>query len=473
LQSDPTPSTIGAVPEATVLLIDDDMAVRASVRNILRARGYAVREAATCESATTAFQFRRPDVVLVDYRLPDGDGVNLIKQFRTADPEVPCVMLTGYGSIDLAVEAVREGAEQFIMKPVCEEALERVLARILEHQVGRRRTLLQQAREAREDVDPFLGESSAIRELAREARRIVDADTPILLQGETGSGKGVIARGLHRHGSRKGHQFVDLNCAGLSSQFLESELFGHERGAYTGAHADKLGLLEIAHRGILFLDEIGDMDPSIQPKLLKVLEEKRFRRLGDVREREVSVRLVAATHHDLRQLVAEGRFRRDLYFRVGALPLRVPPLRERAEDIPMLAEALVHRIGAELGRPSVQLSPAALAALVDWPWPGNVRELKNVLERAMLLVDGNTIGPRALRLHNDERTTPASAVDDLTLAEVERRHITKVFDQEGGNVQRAADRLGIPRSTLYLKLAKLGLMSTGQRRRRTGSEPRD
>src|SRR5687768_873086 len=217
--------------------------VRASVRGILKARGYSVTEAATCASATTSFQFRRPDVVLVDYRLPDGDGVNLIKQFRSTDPDIPCVMLTGYGSIDLAVEAVREGAEQFITKPVAEDALERLIARILEQQFTRRRTLLQQAREARDEIDPFAGTSDAIRHLAEQARRIATADAPVLLLGETGSGKGVIARWLHRNGPRKDQQFVDLNCAGLSTQFLESELFGHERGAYTGAHAAKLGLL--------------------------------------------------------------------------------------------------------------------------------------------------------------------------------------------------------------------------------------
>jgi transcriptional regulator with PAS, ATPase and Fis domain len=303
---------------------------------------------------------------------------------------------------------------------------------------------------------------------------MVAADGPLLLLGETGSGKGVLARWFHRNGPRREETFVDLNCAALSREFLESELFGHDRGAFTGAVVAKPGLLEIAHRGMMFLDEIGDMDLAIQAKLLKVLEDKRFRRLGDVREREVSVRLIAATHHDLRDLVAAQRFRRDLYFRIGTLPLHVPPLRERTEDIPVLVDNLLHRIGGELGRPGMRVAGAALVALVDYPWPGNLRELRNLLERAVLLTDGNTIGVRELRLHARSDTpsrstvsaagsgasTASSAGDDLTLtlAELERRHIERIYEAEAYNVQRAAVRLGIPRSSLYQKLARFGML---------------
>jgi transcriptional regulator with PAS, ATPase and Fis domain len=322
------------------------------------------------------------------------------------------------------------------------------------------------AREARAELDPFLGTSPAIRAMAEDARRMVAADGPLLLLGETGSGKGVLARWCHRNGPRHEEAFVDLNCASLSREFLESELFGHDRGAFTGAVATKSGLLEIAHRGILFLDEIGDMDLAIQPKLLKVLEDKRFRRLGDVRERTVSVRLIAATHHDLHALVAAQRFRRDLYFRIGTLALRVPPLRERSEDIPILVDSLLARIGSELGRPGMRVSGAALDALVDYAWPGNLRELRNLLERAVLLCDGSTIGVRELRLHARVETVCRSVTgsvsgadtDDLTLAELERRHIERVYEAEQQNVQRAAIRLGIPRSSLYQKLARLGLL---------------
>ena len=455
---------------ATILVVDDDPRVRQSIRDLLTGCGFAVREAGTCEAAIAAFRSQRPDIVLVEHRLPDGDGVHLIGQLRATDPDVPCIVLSGHGTIDLAVQAVKEGAENFVTKPIKSGLLETLIPRLLQQQASRKRTIVQDVREARADLDPFLGTSPAIRQLAEDAHRMVAADGPLLLLGETGSGKGVLARWCHRNGPRREEAFVDLNCASLSKEFLETELFGHDRGAFTGAVAAKLGLLEIAHRGILFLDEIGDMDIAIQPKLLKVLEDKRFRRLGDVREREVSVRLIAATHHDLRELVATQRFRRDLFFRIGTLPLSVPPLRERAEDIPVLVDSLLVRIGAELGRPGMQMSGAALAALVDYPWPGNLRELRNLLERAVLLTDGTAIGVRELRLHarNEpvSRSTGSSvgssvgssATDDLTLAELERRHIERIYEAEQQNVARAAIRLGIPRSSLYQKLARLGLL---------------
>jgi DNA-binding NtrC family response regulator len=450
------------VGAATILVVDDDPVVRRSIRDVLQSCGFSVHEADCCEAGIAAFRGHRPDIVLVEHRLPDGDGVHLIGQLRATDPDVPCIVLSSHGTIDLAVQAVKEGAENFLTKPIKSGLLEALIPRLLQQQASRKRTIVQDVREARADLDPFLGTSAAIRGLAEDARRMVAADGPLLLLGETGSGKGVLARWCHRNGPRREEAFVDLNCASLSREFLESELFGHDRGAFTGAVAAKQGLLEIAHRGILFLDEIGDMDLTIQPKLLKVLEDKRFRRLGDIREREVSVRLIAATHHDLRDLVAAQRFRRDLYFRIGTLPLILPPLRERAEDLPVLVDSLLVRLGSELGRPGMRVSSSALAALVDYPWPGNLRELRNLLERAVLLTDGATICVRELRLHarteTVSRSTAPSVGDDLTLAELERRHIERIYEAEQQNVQRAAIRLGIPRSSLYQKLARLGLL---------------
>ena len=450
------------VGAATILVVDDDPSVRASIRDLLQGCGFTVHEAASCEAGLAAFRSHRPDLVLLENRLPDGDGVHLIGQLRATDPDVPCVVLSSHRAIDLAAQAVTEGAESFVTKPIKSGLLEALIPRLLQQQASRKRTIVQDVREARADLDPFLGTSPAIRALAEDARRMVAAEGPLLLLGETGSGKGVLARWCHRNGPRRAEAFVDLNCASLSKEFLESELFGHDRGAFTGATAAKPGLLEIAHRGILFLDEIGDMDVAIQPKLLKVLEDKRFRRLGDVREREVSVRLIAATHHDLRELVTAQRFRRDLYFRIGALPLSVPALRDRAEDLPVLIESLLIRIGGELGRPGMRVSGAAQSALVAYPWPGNLRELRNLLERAVLLSDGPTIGVGELRLHARGQvaspSTASSVTDDLTLAELERHHIERVYEAEHHNVQRAATRLGIPRSSLYQKLARLGLL---------------
>jgi DNA-binding NtrC family response regulator len=295
------------------------------------------------------------------------------------------------------VRAVKEGAEHFLTKPVELQALLVILQRLLENRRTHQRQLASKSRQTRETVDPFLGTSTAMRRLAEEAKKIFVAESPILIQGETGSGKGVLAKWLHNHGPRTEEAFVDLNCAGLSHELLETELFGHEKGAFTGATSRKSGLLEVAHHGTVFLDEIGDMDPQVQPKLLKVLEEKCFRRLGEVRDRHVDIRLIAATHQDLNALVREKKFRSDLYFRINTIPLIVPPLRERVEDILPLSHHLLHLIAAELGRSEVTLRPEAERALQEYPWPGNVRELRNVLERAVLLSDKNTLSREHLR----------------------------------------------------------------------------
>ncbi|MFP3940564.1 MAG: sigma-54-dependent transcriptional regulator [Thermoanaerobaculia bacterium] len=446
-----------------VLLVDDEPGVVFGVGTFLRDRGFEVLEAGDLEQAQELLATRSPDAALLDQRLPDGEALELLPRIRERYPELPVIILTGHGSIDLAVRAIKEGAEHFLTKPVELDALGVLLERILER--GRERRRHAAGAEARRDSspDPFLGSSPAIRRLAQDAARVAAADSPVLLEGETGSGKGVLARWLHEHGPRRSEPLVDLNCAGLARDLLESELFGHERGAFTGAAQRKPGLVEIADRGTLFLDEIGDVDLQIQPKLLKVLEEKRFRRLGDVRDREVDVRLVGATHRDLARLAAEDRFRRDLYFRISTVPLRVPPLRERLEDLPLLAETLLAGLGPRVGRPGARLSREALDALGAYHWPGNVRELRNVLERSLLLADGDELGRSDLRfggcLPLPEGATPA----DVTLEAVERRHIERILREEGGHVPRAARRLAVPRSSLYQKLKKLAIDPTALR----------
>jgi DNA-binding NtrC family response regulator len=301
-------------------------------------------------------------------------------------------------------------------------------------------------------VDPFLGISTRIRQLADEVRRIVSSDSPVLILGETGTGKGVLARWLHDHGPRAEEVFMDLNCAGLVREFLESELFGHEKGAFTGAVSSKAGLLEVAHRGTVFLDEIGDMDLQVQPKLLKVLEDKRFRRLGEVRDRWVDIRLIAATHQDLANLVQERRFRDDLYFRVNTISLVVPPLRERKEDIPIISRSLLSKLSADLGRGEVALAPDAEKALQAHPWPGNIRELRNILERALLISDRPTLTEGDFRFVPSAAIPNGSASSHVTLRELERQHIERVLQGEHGRVEIAAMKLGIPRSTLYQKI---------------------
>ena len=448
---------------AKILLIDDEPSVRSPIRRFLESRGYEVREAPTATSGEAAFRAERPDLAVLDFMLPDGDALELIPRLKAADPDVPLVVLTGHGSIDLAVRAIREGAEQFLTKPTELATLEMVIRRTLENVRTRRRD---QAARRSEDrlADPFLGSSTAIAALAAEAQLAVGSDSPVLVMGETGSGKGLLARWLHAEGSRGEEAFVDINCAGLSRELLESELFGHAKGAFTGAVADRKGLLEVAHRGTLFLDEIGDMDVALQPRLLKALEEKRFRRVGEAAERRVDVRLVAATHQDLRELVREKRFRADLYYRINTLVLRVPPLRSRAGDVPGIAAALLARLTREMGRAELELSEDAIAALMAHSWPGNVRELRNVLERGVLASRGPVLRGADLRFDAVPELPPGSAdPSDLTLEQLERRQIERVLALEKGHVAAAAERLGVPRSTLYQKLKAFGIDPAGHR----------
>jgi DNA-binding NtrC family response regulator len=445
-----------------ILIVDDEPGIRFGVRDFLESEGLEVDEAETVAGAERAVREGHPDAVVLDHMLPDGTALDLLPRIREFDASLPVVVLTGHATIDLAVRAVKEGADQFLAKPVELPALLVMLQRLIESQREKRRQIAGRARQCREAVDPFTGTSAAIRALAEQARRVVGTSSPILVEGETGSGKGVLARWLHRNGPRAEEPFVDMNCAGLSREFLETELFGHEKGAYTGAITSKQGLLEVAHRGVVFLDEIGDLDPQVQPKLLKVLEEKRFRRLGEVRDRQVDIQLIAASHQNLPLLVQEKRFRGDLYFRVSTIPLRVPSLRERPEDVPILARQILDGFATDLGRRGLRLSPDAERALSTYSWPGNVRELRNVLERALLLCGRDVLEPADLRFEGPAAAAPAPAeapASDtlLTLEEIERRHIERVLRDMGGRVAEASQRLGIPRSTLYQKIKRFSI----------------
>lgn len=440
-----------------VLLVEDDRGIRFGIRNFLAGRDFDVDEAENLKQGEEMYRQSRPDIVILDYSLPDGNALELLPRLKGSDPTIPVIILTGQGSIDLAVRAIKEGAEQFLTKPVQMQALLVVIERLLDNQRVRQRDTARTTQQARAGtVDPFIGQSAPIAALRDQVQRIVTTDRPILILGETGTGKSVLANWLHRNGPRADEPFVDLNCAGLAREFVETELFGHEKGAFTGAVAAKTGLFEVAHRGVLFLDEIGDVDFQIQPKLLKVLEEKRFRRMGDVRDRVTDVQLIAATHQDLHALIREKRFRSDLYFRISTIPLTIPPLRERRDDIPALAEFFVRRFANEMSAPNITLDPQAVNGLQQYSWPGNVRELKNVIERAILLSDRHLITLRDLRFDSIESGVAAGSAppSDLTLEQLERWHIERVLREENGHVDSAAQRLGIPRSSLYHKLKK-------------------
>src|SRR5436190_24228265 len=437
-----------------ILIVDDEPGLRFGVRDFLELQGYEIDEAESCERAKRLFRSSRPDVVVSDYLLPDGTARNLLPRLKEIGSEIPLLILTAHGSIDLAVRAIKEGAEQFLTKPLELPALLVILQRILQKQRNYHKQLASKSRQVRQAIDPFIGTSPAIRALADQARKLLSTESPVLILGETGTGKGVLARWLHDNSPRAEEAFVDLNCAGLTKELLETELFGHEKGAFTSATTSKQGLFEVAHRGTIFLDEIGDVDLQIQPKLLKVLEEQRFRRVGDVRDRQVDVRLLAATHQDIGHLVSEKRFRGDLYFRISTIPLTFPALRDRVEDIPVMARYLLDKIAADLGRGGLQLDQGCIQALQIYSWPGNIRELRNVIERAVLLSDQKTITLNDL--HFDGHTKVGSPFLDsrLTLQELEKQHIERVLQEERGRVEKAAKRLGIPRSSLYQKIKK-------------------
>jgi len=443
-----------------VLVVDDESGVRFGIRDFLEQQGYEIEDAESCEDAQHLFRTSRPDIVIADYMLPDGTALDLLPRLKEIDPDIPLLVLTAHGSIDLAVRAIKEGAEQFLTKPLELATLQVILQRLLQKQRNHHKQLASKTRRVRQAIDPFIGTSSAIGALAAHARKILNSESPILILGETGTGKGVLARWIHENSPRADEAFVDLNCAGLTRELLETELFGHEKGAFTSATASKQGLFEVAHRGTIFLDEVGDVDLQIQPKLLKVLEEKRFRRVGDVRDRQVDVRLIAATHQDIGQFVREKKFRDDLYFRISTIPLSFPPLRERSEDIPTMAQYLLNKLATDLGRGEIILDESCIKALQAYSWPGNVRELRNVIERAVLLSDHKTISLKDLNF--DGHTTVGAPFLDsrLTLIELEKQHIERVLQEERGHVEKAARRLGIPRSSLYQKLKKHQIASS-------------
>ena len=437
-----------------VLVVDDESGVRFGIRDFLEQQGYEIEEADSCEDAQHLFRMSRPDIVIADYMLPDGTALDLLPRLKEIDSGIPLLVLTAHGSIDLAVRAIKEGAEQFLTKPLELSTLLVILQRLLQKQRNHNKQLASKSRQVRHAIDPFIGSSAAIRALADQARKILSTESPVLILGETGSGKGVLARWLHQNSPRADEAFVDLNCAGLSRELLETELFGHEKGAFTSATASKQGLFEVAHRGTIFLDEVGDVDLQIQPKLLKVLEEKRFRRVGDVRDRQVDVRLIAATHQDVGQLVRDKRFRDDLYFRISTIPLSFPALRERVEDIPIIAQYLLEKIAADLGRGRLELDEGSIQALKAYSWPGNVRELRNVIERAVLLSGEKNISLKDLQFDGHTQVGAPFLDTRLTLMELEKQHIERVLQEERGRVEKAAKRLGIPRSSLYQKLKK-------------------
>ena len=441
----------------SILLIDDDADVLRAVGDYFDKIGFEVGRADAAEAGFEAFDRMRPDVVILDLHLPDIGGLEVLERLRSLGGSV--ILLTGQGDIETAVRAMQLGAEHFLTKPVDLGHLAAATARVCDKIHLARENALLRARGREPEGLESLGVSPAIRELGRQVELLSASErSTVLLTGESGTGKGWVARVIHHLSPRASGPFVEVNCGGLSATFLESELFGHEKGAFTDAKERRQGLFELADRGTIFLDEIGDLAPELQPKLLKVLETRTFRRLGGTREMTVDVRLVAATNRDLVAEVRTGRFREDLYYRLSVMPLRLPAVRDRSRDDRL---ALLTRILSDLapqmpGCPSAT-SAEALDRLLSAPWPGNVREMRNVIERAMILARGaGQIGvehlPADLRKGGGERRHQPQA-----LAEVERVHIEKTLKFHGGNRTRAAQELGISRATLINKIKVYGL----------------
>ena len=436
-----------------LLIVDDDELTRGAITAFLMRAGYEVVEASSAAECVEQFESIRPDVVILDYFLRDGTALELIPRLKQADPHVPIFVLTGQATIDLAVRAIQDGADQFLTKPVALKSLSEIIAKAIEQERRHRNETAHRTTKTRYRRDPFIGNSPTIRRLAEEARKVSACDLPVLLQGETGTGKGVLAEWLHLNSPRCNDAFVDINCAGLSKELMESELFGHDKGAFTSASSAKVGLLEVAHKESAFLDEIGDMELAIQAKVLTVVEDKKFRRLGEVRDRKVDLRLICATHQDIATLIAEKKFRSDLYFRINAAPLRVPPLRERKEDIPLFVEQFIGNLSRDLGRSNLEVSASALQALQAYRWPGNIRELRNVIERAVIIAEDSTIKPEHLRFQVSPSTPePSNDIWKMTLEQSEALHISRVLEATDGIVDRAAAQLGIAKSTLYTKI---------------------
>ena len=430
----------------SVLVVDDDRTVRETLADFFDALGYVVRSAATATAGRQAAAEHAPDVVLVDLRLPDASGLTLLEALRADDPELGVIVLTGHADVPTAVRAMQQGALDFLEKPVDLEALGVAVDRAAELVRLRREVSVLRARRGDVGVDGNAGpgDPPSLERLIDLAAR--NDDVPVLIVGETGTGKGFVARRIHERSARAAQPFVEVNGASLSATFLESELFGHERGAFTDAKQAKRGLFEVAARGTLFLDEIGEVVTEVQPKLLKVLEERTFRRLGGTSELRSDARVVAATNQPLAQRVQEGGFRADLYYRLQVLTLSLPPLRERRDEIAELARAFAPG--------GSRLSQAALRAIERYDWPGNVRELKNTLWRASLLAEGGEIQPRHLSL--PELPGPGAPAP-VTLGDVERAAIVDALTVTGGNRVQAAQRLGIARSTLLEKIKRLGI----------------
>jgi DNA-binding NtrC family response regulator len=449
-----------------VLIVEDEAGIRLALSGLLRREGYEVIQCERGDDALARLEAEAFDFVLTDLALGEGpSGLDVLRCVRERQPETPVVMITAHGNEKIAVEAMKLGAEDYVPKPFDNDEIRLSVRRALE-----RTRLARENRELRARIErdfgmgSLVGRGPAMRRVFETIRKVAETDLTVLVRGESGTGKELVAQALHEASARRSGPFVAVNCAAISPALVESELFGHEKGAFTGADARRVGRFESAQGGTIFLDEIGDMAPDTQAKVLRVLEERTLERVGGTKPLQVEVRVVAATHRDLESDVAARRFREDLYYRLKVVEIALPPLRERPEDLPTLAERFLAEVAARLGRPHKRLAPAALATLARHAWPGNVRELRNVIEQAAVLAAGDEIeagdlrlGPGAAPATPAPGELPFADAKRLAVEGFERDFLLRALRANGGNVSRTAEAIGMVRQSLQLKIRELGL----------------
>ena len=448
-------------PRVRVLVVDDDEVTCNLLDEVLSKEGYAVDKALDGQEAIDKGEHKSYDVVLTDIKMIGVDGLEVLRAYRQKSPQTIILMMTAFGSIETAIRAIKEGAYDYVSKPFKLEEIKLTIHRALEqNRLLQENLFYRQELLTKYKLENIVGRSPQMLQIYKTIARVADTRSTVLIAGESGTGKELIARAIHFNSQRAPKPFVAVDCGSLAETLLESELFGHVRGAFTGAVASKKGLFEEADGGTCFLDEVGDISLSMQAKLLRVLQEHEIKRVGDTEIIKVDVRIVAATNKNLEQLVAEKKFREDLFYRLNVVSLQLPPLRERPEDIPLLAAHFLRKFAAENGKPVSQISQETIDLLAHYRWPGNVRELENVLERAVTLSHHSVILPedlpRRLRAQPLETVT-SSLPSQIPLSELEKRYIQKVLEETGGNKKKAADILGIDRRTLYRMAARYGL----------------
>ncbi|MEW6142503.1 MAG: sigma-54 dependent transcriptional regulator [Chloroflexota bacterium] len=440
-----------------VLVVDDEASIRESLQEWLKGIGYDVAIAEDGARALELAARDEPDVVIADLVMPGIDGIELTRRLKDSCPDADVIVVTAFASVATAIEAIKQGAYDYVEKPFCPERLELVIKKVIEHQqVVKENLSLRQKLDSQYRFENIIAKSHRMQQVFEVVRVVAKSNATVLITGDSGTGKELIARAVHNLSLRRGKPFVAVSCAALPESLLESALFGHERGAFTGATSQKKGKFEFAHGGTLFLDEIGDISPNVQVHLLRVIEEKEFTRVGGNEPIKVDVRLISATNKDLKKAMEEGKFREDLFYRLNVVGIHLPPLRERKEDIPPLSEYFLRKFAMENHKDIKDFTPEARELLLKYEWPGNIRELENAIERAVILSRGEFITPAEFP-GIGVTAASASSLAGKNLREVEKECITSTLRQTGGNVSEAARILGITRMTLYNKLKEYGL----------------